>query len=46
MDSEFKMCNHCGETYFTEHIDKNGNCKLCNGSVERYKVNEISNIDD
>lgn len=46
MDNEFKMCNHCGEIYFAEHIDNNGNCKLCNGSVERYKTNEISDIDD
>ena len=30
MDSEFKMCNHCGETFFKEHIAVNGKCKLCN----------------
>lgn len=45
LDEEFKLCAHCGETFFKEDIDKKGLCKCCNGTHERMKIDEISDSD-
>lgn len=28
MDKDFALCNHCGETFFKEHLIK-GKCRPC-----------------
>ena len=44
--SEFKHCQHCGDLFFAEDIDKKGVCKLCRDGHNRFTRYEISNTDD
>ena len=44
MDEEFAMCQHCGETFFKEHLIK-GKCKPC---IEGHQIiyNAYNNTED
>ena len=46
LNGDFKMCNHCGEVFFKEHIASNGKCKICNDSHISFFRNENNIFDD
>lgn len=46
MKNEFQLCNHCGEMFFKEHLNKKDECKCCELGHERYLINEISNSEN
>lgn len=45
MSKDFKLCLQCGDTFFKEDIDSKGLCKCCNGTHQRFKINETGDID-
>lgn len=46
MDNEFKRCNYCGEMFFTEDLDNDGKCKLCNKGHFRYDIVKSEDEDE